>query len=335
MRNFKRLAASLVALVLVIAFSSCEKQPTGDALQEVSFNINNVTDILKKAVGPQDQEIPTCVDSLPSYVVATIMDSEGASTEYKLNVLGGLNDGTETQVIKLMAGTYSLDRFEVYAQGGSMIWATPTNGSFYANLWSLKGVSFDFDVTAFTKMSVDVDVLCWEEYFYEEFGFNWFDFQEVKIKTICFFGDICTEEYALWGKSQYDFVANYRIEIMDGEDMVASESTYEWEVIAAPLCIEYPDYGDRTNETYTVNFYIMTPDGEEGPASMTLNADTGVLMIDGDDASTNDINGEEDMDGIFDFVFYQGDNCNYSGNAGVNFVGEFDYTPETDTDTAP
>lgn len=329
MRNLKRLATSLVALVLVIAFSSCEKQPTGDALQEVSFNINNVTNLLKKAVAPDDKEVPTCLDSLPSYVVATIMDSEGMIADYELNVLGGLNDGTETQVIKLMAGTYSLEAFSVYAQGGTMIWAAPMTGSYYAELWNLKGVAFDFDVTAFTKTSVDVDVLCWEEYFYEEFGFDWFDFQEVKIKTICFFGDICTEEYALWGEDYYDFVANYRIEIMDGKNMVASESTYEWEMIAAPLCIEYPDYGDRVDETYDVYFYIDTPLGEVGPLTMTLNADTGVLMIDGVDASTNDINGDEDMDGIFDFVFYQGDNCNYSGNAGVNFVGEFEYPEET------
>ena len=324
MRNLKRLATSLVALFLVIAFSSCEKQPTGDALQEVSFNVNNVTNLLKKATGPNDQMIPDCVDSLPSYVVATIN-----GTEYKLNVLSGLNDGTETQVVKLMAGTYSLDAFKDYAQGGTMIWATPADGSYYADLWNLQGVAFDFDVTAFTKTKIDIDVLCWEPYFYEEFGFNWFDFQQVTIKTICFFGDICTPEYELWGETQYDFVANYRIEILDGDMMVASESTYEWKRIAAPLCIEYPEYGDREDETYTVNFYVMTPDGEVGPATMTLNADTGVLMIDGIDVSTNDINGDEDMDGIFDFVFCQGENCNYDGNAGVNFVGEFDYTPST------
>ena len=329
MRNLKRLATSLVALVLVIAFSSCEKQPTGDALQEVSFNVNNVTNLLKKAVGPTDQEIPTCSEEDPSYVVATI-----DGNDYHLDILGGLNDGTETQVIKLMAGTYTLEAFKVYDVNDVMIWATPADGSYYADLWNIQGVSFDFDVTAFTKTKVDVDVLCWEEYAYDDFGFNWFDFQKVTIKTICFFGDICTPEYEAWGELQYDFVANYRIEIMDGTMMVASDSTYNWKDIAAPLCIEYPEFGDRVDETYTVNFFLMTPDGEIGPATLTLNADTGVLMIDGNDVSTNDTNGDEDMDGIFDFVFYQGENCNYSGNAGVNFVGEFDYTPSNDDYTS-
>ena len=321
MKNLKRLATSLVALALVIAFTSCEKQSTSDALQEVSFNVNNVTNLLKKSVGPQDEEIPTCVDSLPSYVIARINGND-----YRLNVLTGLDDGTETQVIKLMVGTYTLESFKVYAQGGTMIWATPTDNSYYANLWSLQGVSMDFDVTAFTKNKVNIDVLCWKEHLYKNFGFNWFDFQKVEIKSICFFGDICTPNYQEWEMSQYDFVANYRVVIMDDDMVIADESTYDWKYIDKPLCVEYPDFGDRTNETYDVYLHVDTPDGDM-ITTMTLNADTGVLSYNGYDVSTIDINGDEDMDGIFDFVFFEGDNCNYTGNAGVNFVQEFGYTP--------
>ncbi len=312
MRNLKRLATSLVALVLVIAFSSCEKQPTSDALQEVSFNVKNVTNLLsKKAVGPNDEKIPDCVDSLPSYVVAKIN-----GTDYKLNVLSGLNDGTETQVIKLDAGSYSLESFKVYAQGGTMIWATPEAGSYYANLWNLQGVAFDFDVTAFTKTKIDIDVLCWEPYFYEDFGFNWFDFQEIKIKTICFFGDVCTPNYTDWGMTQYDFVARYRVEIYDPVTgiMVGEGNNLQME---GPLCIEYPEFGDRTDETYNVMFYLQTPLGEiPSPYSLHLNADTGLF----DEIGANDINGNLDEDGIFDFVLVEGENCNYTGNEGVNAV---------------
>ena len=318
MRNLKRLATSLVALFLVVAFSSCEKQASSDTLQEVSFNVNNVTNSLKKAIGPNDERIPTCVDSLPSYVVATITDADGVSTDYTLDVLNGLNDGTETQVIKLMAGTYSLDGFKVYAQGGTMIWAAPMNGSYYANLWNLQGVSFDFEVQAFTKTKIDVDVLCWEEYSYKYFGFNWFDFQKVTIKTVCFFGDICP------GETVVDYVAGYTIQITTPDGFLLGEGTFDPENQTGPLCIEYPEFGDLTDETYNVTISLNNaPYDIVGIGA--LNADTGELTLYGYSNMT-DLNGDEDTDGIFDFILYWGENCNYDGNAGVNAI--FNMNPQ-------
>lgn len=315
MRNLKRLATSLVALVLVIAFSSCEKQATSDT-QDVSFNVKNVTDLLsKKAVGPQDDRIPTCTDADPAYVIATI-DGE----DYKLNVLSGLNDGTETQVVKLMAGTYSLDGFMVYDANDMLIWAAPTAGSYYAELWGLNGVGLNtetevqttFDVVAFTKSSIDVDVLCWEEYSYKDFGFNWFDFQEVTIKTMCFFGDICP------GVDVVDYVAGFTVDIYYGDVLLNTGNTADL-TEAGPLCVEYPEFGDLVDETYSVTI-TLTNAPYELVGTGQLNADTGLFTWSETENNMIDINGEEDTDGIFDFLLYWGDNCNYDGNAGVNAI---------------
>lgn len=191
MKTIKRLATFLVALLLVVEFSSCEKQ-TND-LQSVSFNIQNVTNSLKKAAGPQDDRIPVCKEDIPAYVIAKI-----DGNEYKLNVLAGLNDGTETQVLKLDADTYTLQDFKVYSAGDDLIWAAPISGSYYANLFGIQGVAVDFTVAAFEKSKFNIDVLCWQTYSYKDFGFNWFDYNEVEIKTMCFFGDVCVEEHELW-----------------------------------------------------------------------------------------------------------------------------------------
>jgi len=313
MRNLNKLATSLVALFFVVAFSSCEKQATKDSLQDVSFNVNNVTNLLKKAVGPNDERIPTCTDADPAYVIATINGEE-----YQLDILSGLNDGTETQVVKLNAGTYSLDGFMVYDIDDNLLWAAPTAGSYYANLWGIQGVSFDFEVEKFAKTKIDIDVLCWEEYTYKDFGFNWLDFQKITIKTICFFGDICP------GEEVVDYVAGYTVKITSADNILLGEESFDPSKQTGPLCIEYPEFGDLTDETYIVTISLNNAPEDDLAAIGTLNADTG-LFIFGPYNNMTDLNGVDDSDGIFDFMLYWGENCNYDGNAGVNAI--FDMNP--------
>ncbi len=308
MRNLKRLATSLVALVFVIAFSSCEKQPAADLQQDVVFSINNVTNSLKKGVVDgvnPDTSIPVCSDSIPAYVMIG-MDGDPA---IKLNVLSGLNDGTETVVMKLEAGiTHTINSFTVHATGGSIIWAAPMNGSHYALLWGLDGLEKNFTVEAFQKNAVTVDVLCWEEYSYKEFGFNWFDFQEVTIKTMCFFGDVCTKFYddfynypdSPYNRGDgvergYDMPAIFEVIIKDKAtgavlNDLNMNSNASWYGEGAPLCIEYPDFGDTDNEEYTFEIYLAYPDGSY---NLIYSQD---FMAE-DDQST--ITGD---DGVFDFV---------------------------------
>lgn len=300
MKTIKRLATFLVALLLVVEFSSCEKQ-TSD-IQSVSFNIQNVTNNLKKATVPQDDSIPVCKDEEPSYVIATI-----SGNDYKLNVLSGLNDGTETQVLKLDEGTYTLESFKVYSSLDLLIWATPEKDSYYANLFGLQGVGFDFTVEAFVKSKLDIDVLCWEPYSYKEFGFNWFDYSQVEIKTLCFFGDICVEEDELWHAQgsyyynqesyipdDFDFPAIFEVFITNEtgdtiNDLELNSNMYHpdgtiWQGVGSPLCIEYPNYkGVVDNYKFTIN--LITPNGESFPLIVghEFTAEQDPVEITGDD----------------------------------------------------
>ena len=344
MRNLKRLATSLVALALLLAFSSCEKQATGDALQEVSFNINNVTDaLIKKTVGPNDNNIPTCKDLPAAYAIVTLSGGDiVGSQDYKLNILSGLNNGTETQVIKLAVGDYMVDGFLVYAADDGdpatdeLLWAAPEACSYYAELWGISGVtpttsciqydangdeipSLGFTVVAFTKAGIDVDVLCWEEYSYDDFGFNWFKFHEITVKTICFFGDVCTPYYRTWSQTQMDFVAEIQVDIYkDGGLVGTGNNTGD---LNNPLCVEYPEFGDLENETYKVTITLLNAPVSVNPSyDLYLNADTGLFNGIGD----LDINEQVDTDGIFDFVLSEGEDCNYTGNVGVNAILVFD-----------
>ena len=328
MRNLKRLATSLVALVLVLAFSSCEKQPATNSQGELSFNIKNVTESLKKGTidNPYADTLPTCSDATAAYVMIGL----NGDNPVRLNILTGLNDGTETQVMKFIIDPDSPDQvinsFMVYDALDNMIWATPNNGSKFQLLWGLDGVDKTFTPVAFTKSVIDIDVICWEEYSYKEFGFNWFEFHEVTVKTLCFFGDVCTKFYDSFygvdgspyfqdgyidGTGKFDMPAIMSVYIKDAAGNVVNDTDNDvhnnwkhadgtlWQGEGAPLCIEYPYFADA-DEALTFEIWLMYPDGTE---NLVYTSDP---FMASDDQST--ITGD---DGVFDFVV---GNCSYDGN---------------------
>jgi hypothetical protein len=276
MKTIKSLATSLVALFLVVAFSSCEKQ--SDDLESISFNIQNVTNTLKKDGGSKDVNIPACKDEAPSYAIARI-----DGKDYRLDILNRLNDGTETQVIKLEIGNHTLESFKVFSNTG-LIWAAPTKDSYYATQFDIVGVDIDFTIEAFKKSKLNVSVLCWQAYSFKDFGFNWFDYNEIEVKTLCFFGDICVDDYELWhetgcyyGQSLYndnEFPAIFEVIITNelgdtindlsvNSNLLHPDGTM-WQGEGAPLCIEYPNYvGITDNYNFSINVFL--PNGEKFP----------------------------------------------------------------------
>ena len=343
MRNLKRLATSLVALVFVIAFSSCEKQPAADMQGEVSFNINNVTENLKKGLvtNPYDTDtLPTCTDATASYVMIGL----NGDNPVRLEILSGM--GNVTQVMKYTINPdfpeQIINSFMVYDDQNNMIWATPTNGSKYQLLWGLKGVDKPFTPIAFKKSVIDIDVLCWEEYSYTEFGFNWFEFHEVTVKTLCFFGDICTKFYDDFytyrgspyfgsGTTEFDLPAIMSVYIKDADGKVVNDTDndihnnwkYEdgtlWQGGGSPLCIEYPYFADD-DQALTFEIWLMYPD-----ATQHLVYTSDPFMASADQET---ITG---TDGVFDFVV---GNCSYDGNTTNVELPPYLFLPETVNATA-
>ncbi|MEN8137112.1 MAG: hypothetical protein ABFR62_01630 [Bacteroidota bacterium] len=472
MKNLMHRTILLGTLTLVLL--SCEKQ-SEDTLQEVSFSINNETNNLNKK---NDIVYPECSNEAPAYVIATIDDED-----YRLEVLQNLDEGTQTQTVKFKTGKYTLQSFKVFDADHVLIWAAPEKESDYAKLWDIEGLEKTFEVSEFKKIKIPVDVLCFTPSYWKEFGFAWFDFNMIKVKTICFsgdfftkfcrnftpylysypgspyegqshegdsfkaifkvliknengvvlnnqknnsnlkragidrplciefpdylnkedrytfeiylalhdntwplvhtsevflaeddisnitgengifnfgfgncpqgielkmdlpfcpeieigtpetiiktlcfFGDICTPNYSDWGESQSDFVADMRVTILDH----SADAHKEKEISIAyssdfannqPLCIEYPDYTDKKDEKYWVNIHIKDLNGDwilvEG---RKLNPNLSPSAFYG-----KDTNGEIDTDGIFDFVVYEGENCNYINNEGVNLIKEIEF----------
>ncbi|MEN8137113.1 MAG: hypothetical protein ABFR62_01635 [Bacteroidota bacterium] len=316
MRNFKRLATSLVAIALIVAFSSCEKQPVAkDGNYEVSIAINNLTPSLKKGTvdGENTGNLPECSDAEADYAIVGLIDPNGKPVASMHLPILGVDDGTQTVVVKTKTlGEYTIDLFEVYDAEDNLIWAAPKPGSEYYD-WVTNKIGDTFTVEAFKKLKVDIDVLCWQPYSYKEFGYFWFDIDKTRVKTLCFFGDVCTKFYEDFHNFDgspyvgqeymgYDFPAIFYVLIKDSEGEVINNmevnSNEEW-YGNEPLCIEFPDIEGQDDE-YTFEIYLAYPDG-----TWPLVYTSDPFMAEDD---LEDITGD---DGIFDFVV---GNCSWEGN---------------------
>jgi len=306
-----------------VAVISCNKDDATEIIPElqlmdVVFDINNFLPqdgsknlFSSKENGENDPLIPDCSGLEPSYVIININDED-----YTLQLVT-LNDNTETEVIKLLAGDYVINSFIVYAADDTPIWASPFMDSYYQTLWSLKGVNeLPFTVEEFNKVKIELDVLCYRPFDYEKFGFAWFAYSRIEIHTVCFFGDICTKFYEEFHRegspyySQdfdgYDFSAIFEIVVRDALGNIVNDSNLnsnlEWQGVGSPLCIEYPDQVGVA-ETFTFEIMLAMPSG------------AWELVYTGEfDETAMSTAGEEGfggIDGVFDFVV---GNCSYDGN---------------------
>jgi hypothetical protein len=115
-----------------------------------------------------------------------------------------------TQAIKLEPGTYSVSEFLIMDDMGTpgdvsddqIYMATPEAGAEFAQ-YTAPDVPFDITVTAFTKLEVPIEVLCFIPDVYQSFGFDWFVISEYIIREQCFFGDFCVKHPADYLGSLY------------------------------------------------------------------------------------------------------------------------------------
>ncbi|APG60518.1 DUF1566 domain-containing protein [Christiangramia salexigens] len=315
MKNLKIFAGLFFSLLIL----SCNKEDVNEsedlAFQEVVFDVSNYTassqrgsQNLSKAEAVESL-IPECSEIDAALVKLTILDAADVATEYTLDLVA-INNNTETEPLKLNEGEYRITSFVAYAEDGvTAVWAAPMMGSYYQTLWNLKGVKdLPFTINKFDKIKVNVDVLCYEPFDYQNFGFGWFAFSQTEINTICFFGDICTEFYEQWhtlegspyvGQSYngYDFPAIFSVEVYNAEGVRVNDanmdSNISWQGSGAPLCIEYPNQ-IGVEETFNYSILVALPDGNWEVIHNGSFADTA-------EASTSGDGGFGGKDGVFTF----------------------------------
>ena len=317
----------LFVLLAALTIVGCQKKEETPQLKEVSFNAIEIS----PNTGLKSTADWECKDVDPTNAWVVINGTDYFPEVFKL-------DGRwYTQSFKLDEGTgYCVTEFVLYKEVSGdgytpgvdiAVYGTPHVGSDYAvyvnkPLGNVNNTCvFQFDVSAFTKVELDIQVLCFQDAEYSSFGFNWFQITEIVVRELCFFGDICVTDPSneAWDISLYarqlngiqiDMPAIFWIEIKDESGNLVPYSPWGnvgWFGEGAPLCVAYPDNLMVNGETFTLELYLYGP-LPEGGFGFTLYAT--YIIVDDIVYNTDDpdaINENTPIlpdgdDGIFDFV---------------------------------
>jgi len=214
-----------------------------------------------------------------------------------------------TQSIKLLPGNYEIEEFILMTADNEPVKATPMYDSQYAEFVTTPlgdpESPAEFNIVEFEKSQFDIDVLCYVPAEYGNFGFEWFEVNQITVLEQCFFGDICIDDIELYSGSLYgpiievDEVALFKIVLLrDGEEVGTFYNSYQDDNglhIVSPLCIEYANY-DLEDNDFEFQLYIYNYDGNDFSYQYYYSWN---LMND-EMIPTN--NGEDTDDGVVDFV---------------------------------
>lgn len=264
----KKLFVLIAALALITY--GCKKdqpQPTNQ-LVDVNFSANLMSKNLTKA--------DTCSFDLADYVKVVI-----DGTSYTLDVY--YIDGVPyTKSIKLSAptnseATHTITQFLLYSDNNTpdlgdddVLAATPADGSDYVG-YVTDGVPMTFTLGGFVKKEIPIEVLCFASHEYTEFGFFWYTFDEIIIRTQCFFGDLCVKNPTDYIGSDYadqsgglkpDMPAIMKINVKRNGVQYKEVNNEEWLGEGQPLCVEYEDLlGDADNYTFELSVLVRKGTG--------------------------------------------------------------------------
>jgi len=321
----KKLLFAFISLTFLLVACNKESQQDSDLVSQesgISFAIQQ-TDFNFKDTDP----VPLCNDELDmDYVVFTL-----GGIEYTSDII--MVDGQYlTQVVKLPDGVYSLTNFWVYSDNGSpndigddvIVKAAPLPGTEYHDLM-LFPLDIEVVVEPFIKKQIEVDVLCFEPLFYSDFGFAWFQFNDVRIEYQCVFGDICVDDFEAYAGSlyaqqdqgvQFDMPAIFEIHVYKGEeeDPLRVFSNASWFGEGACLEVYWPNRLSEDGEVFNFELWVL------------LATDNGLEYVLVDTWTFEDeIGAETGDDGVVDFVI---------GDCQIE-EADYNYSQEDNTFTDP
>lgn len=311
-------------IIVGLAVTSCNKPEAIPLEQDVTF----------KAVafesGFKSDDI--CTSDVAHYAVLKIqyfnIDTQTYDAEdEKILDIFYLNGTMYTNTLKLNTGKYKLTSFVLMNYGDDnaygttvdggedvIVYASPVEGSLNAEI--VEGLPLTFNVGVFTKNEINLQVLCFDEVNYTDFGFSWFaiNFTNVGNNDLVFFGDFCTKYFEDYVGSLYENQANglrhdmpaiFRIEVINITDPsdpldvdiynnLLHEDNSPWYGVGAPLVVPSPDDPSINNEIFefVLSIYVKVGAGFQIKefARFTSN-DAGDL---------NEIT--KGIDGVYDFV---------------------------------
>jgi len=287
MKNFKFCIAYLAIFAMI--FTSCSKDEVSGIQENPNTNMATISfgAVLNDFVAnraalkaPLTGDVPVCSDAAPAKVRVALKNSGGMWVAGKDGDTGGFieipvipnGEGgwmtKESSDLELPEGMYSLEYFAVLDAGNNILWIAPRENDVYgpANFAAFvnDALPIDINLRVGVKKYIDVEVLCYDERFADEFGYLFFDFTVVDTVTLCIFGNYCTPigrhfpaQFSVEAWMYSGDPLNPKGAALTNEALFNETGFYQdpTEAFAKPLCIVLPDR-DGT-DTYYIEINIL------------------------------------------------------------------------------
>ena len=287
MKNFKFCIAYLAIFAMI--FTSCSKDEVSGVQDDPNTNMATISfgAVLNDFVAnraalkaPLTGDVPVCSDAAPVKVRVALKNSGGLWVAGKDGDAGGFieipvipnGEGgwmtKESSDLELPEGMYSLEYFAVLDAGNNILWIAPRENDVYgpANFAAFvnDALPIAINLRVGVKKYIDVEVLCYDERFADEFGYLFFDFTVVDTVTFCIFGNYCNPigrhfpaAFSVEAWMYSGDPLNPKGTALTNEALFNETGFYEdpTEAFAKPLCIVLPDRDGE--DTYYIEINIL------------------------------------------------------------------------------
>jgi len=312
MKNFKFCIAYLAIFAMI--FTSCSKDEVGvqedpnTNMATISFGavLNDFVANRAALKTPLTGDVPVCSDAAPVKVRVALKNSGGMWVAGEDGDAGGfieipvIPNGSggwmtkESSDLELPEGMYSLEYFAVLDAGNNILWIAPRENDEYgpANFAAFvnDALPIDINLRVGVKKYIDVEVLCYDERFADEFGYLFFDFTVVDTITLCIFGNYCNEigrhfpaQFSVEAWMYSGDPQNPKGEALTNEALENLTGFYQdpIEAYAKPLCIVLPDRDGEDSYYIEINIldFVGVYDAPEGLQQTLVISDAEILAL--------------------------------------------------------
>ena len=301
MKKFKIYLSFLAVFALLFTSCSKDEQPgTNSDSEKATLSFGAIVeDLAAKSNSKQSAvgDLPACSDDVPAYVQIVLKqgDVEVVGTSgapYRVDLVDGQIFTEEDPMLELDPGTYTLDHFAVYNEGGDLLWLAPKGGALAEFVDS--PLPMNIRLGAGVKKYVDVSVICYDNRDTNEYGYLFFELEAYEAFEYCVFANYCAPD----GRH---YPARYSVDVsIDGVTIYSGavnnvDVNANGDFFADPLCgalPNLPQYADD-EEYIDITLTLLDWDANYG--------DVGTIVIE-ESLSRNEIIANFDGD---EGVFYE------------------------------
>jgi hypothetical protein len=265
----KRSILILTVLGLVLGIVSCNK------ITYDGTNPQQVTQGVSFSIAPGTTPGGLKSDCFSQTISYANVWLDGGLTPIKVGVFY-IAGQPYTNSIQLTPGQHFLNDFVLMNDNNTptniaddiILAAAPHSGSVYAP-YVTNPLTITFTVAKFGKLMQPVECVCYQQSNYTDFGFLFFQIQEVTVRQQAFFGDLCIKNISDYIGSLYaqqtaglqpDVPAIFKIEVWRNGTLMSTFDNSAWLGVGQPLLVSYADRQGIV-DNFEFKLYVLVRQG--------------------------------------------------------------------------